>query len=891
MGGLMKKNLKLRNLFKSFCLLGIVFLLLGCGQTKEELLEQGTQLYEQGNFRGAIVLYKNALEKDANYLEARTELANSYLATGRYAKAKNEYQKVLHQNPASVELLLKLTRVYLGQKNTAEALLALDEYHSSMPETAESLTLYGQAHGSVGDIDSAAKFFKKALQLQPDSIPARLNLAKVYLQYKKFTEARQLLETIIAQDENFVEAYYLLARIETRDGKKNAALKVYQALVAVQPQQLRALYMIGLFQMEQGQLSEAQKSVDLLLSRFKDRPEGQRLKGLLLYQQGKFKDAVQTFTASIKQQPHPLAYFFTGLSHFRQNQLELALNNFQKTLDLNPEFERARVLVAMTLFKQKRIDDAVTEIQKVLHASPDNAYAHNILGSAYLAKGQFDEGMAELEKATEIDPGLVDAHLKRGIFHLAKGENIQGEADLVKAVTAAPKVLNSRLMLVMHYLKQKNYSSAIDLLQAGMDGSPTDALLNNYLAAAYFSQKKPDQALLALQRSKEANPEYLTPYFNLASYYASNADYQKSLAEYQAVLERDTKNIKALLGMVAIYNLQGLTAETEKIYQRLEATELEEGFVAAAAYQFKRDKFKEVGRIITRGMELHQTSVALIELQGGLSVRLKQFEKAKSNFIRLASLSPERGHQLLLRLYLSTNQQGEAEKLIKDLLQSTADKDYTYLMAASLALSRKQSEEAISLLMQGINRVENKLRLQMKLARIYQANGNILKAEQTYQRILETAPRFAQAYAALGMINEQRGEKGKARDLYRSTLQYDSKNVFALNNLAYLLIDNFGQEKEALDLAMRAYRSQPADPRIMDTLGYILLKSNRADEAVTMLSHAVEQLPDDATVKLHLAMANLGASDKETARNLLLQVVDTGGAQDVKQARIMLKEL
>lgn len=884
-------NKRLKNFIYCLSSLAVLFVLFGCGQSKEELFEQGNQVSDEGNYRGAIVLFKSALEKDANYLEARIGLADTYLATGSFDKAENEYKKVLHQNPTAKELLLKLAKVHLGQQKPASALLVLDEYHSSMPESSASLTLYGQAHGASGDLASAEIYFKKALQLQPDAIPPRINLAKVYLQHQNVIDARQLLKAIILQDKSTVEAYYLLAGIETRDGQRDAALEVYQSLVAVQPLELQALYMIGLLQIDKGNFKEAQQSVDTLLTTFKDRPEGLRLKGLLLYHQGEFTQAVQTFETSIRQQPHLLTYFFMGLSHFNLDQLELALNNFQKALDLDPDFERARILVAMTLLKQERVDDAITEISKILRTNPDNGYAHNILGSAYLAKGQFDDGMAELERATEIDPGLADAHLKRGIFHLAKGEGVQGEIDLVKAVAAAPEVLNSRLMLVTHYLRQKNYSAAIETLQAGMDGSPADALLGNYLAAAYFSQKKPELALQALQKAKLANSAYLTPYFNLASYYATKADYPKALTEYQSVLQLDNKNIKALFGMAAIYNLQGLPAELDKIYQKLEATGVEEGFVAAATYQIKQKKFVEALAIVERGLDQYKTAPALLEIEGGLYLQQKQFEKAESSFIRLSGVAPERGSEFLLRLYLSNNQLDNAKALVADLLKSSSDQDYAYLLASGLALSQKQPEEAIKLLQQGSERVKNKLRIQMQLAGVYQGKGAVQQAEQTYQQVVEEFPRFSPAYTSLGFINEARGDKGKALDLYRLALKYDANNVSALNNLAYLLTDNFGQEKEALDLAMLAYLNQSNDPRIMDTLGYVLLKNKRPDNAVTLLEHAVKLLPGAATVKLHLAMAQLGVKQQEKARVLLTEVVASGAEPEVKQAQALLKNL
>lgn len=873
-------------------ILFILFFVVSCGgQTKEELVKEGDRLQQSGNYRGAVVLYKNALEKDANYLEARFGLANAYLESGDFDRAEKEFQKVLLQNPPQTEILLKLATIYIQQNQPEKALLELDKFHSNNHETVDSLVLYGKAHGASGDLSSAENLFKKALALDAKSIAPRFNLAKVYLQKNDLNQAKAYLQEIISIDKKEIPAYYLLANIEARQGQREAALKIYQDLVQVDGKQIQAIYMSGILQMDLGDLEGAKASVDQLLTKFADRPEGSRLNGLLLYRQGKYEEAKVALENSLQKQQHLLTYFFLGLSYYGLEQYELALNQFQKALDLSPEFERARILVAMTLLKQKRLDDAIIEIQKVLRTNPNNAYAHNILGSAFLANGEYDKGMEELEQATELDPTLADAHMKRGIFHLAKGEGAQGEADLVKAVEAAPEVMNSRLMLVTHYLRQKNYSAAIQALQEGMDGSKADALLNNYLAAAYFSQKKPEEALAALEKAKKINPDYLTPYFNVASYYASQSDYPKAIAEYQQVIAKDKQNLRALLGMAALYNVQGDQAATDKMYQQIEATGTEQGFVAAAQYQLKKQNVKETLATVDRGLEVFKTSAQLLELKGGLHLQQKQFTEAESAFTTLSGVSPERGHSLLVRLYLASGQADKAQKLIDGLLSSAADKDYPYLLSSGLLLSQKKMDDAVNVLTKGIAAVKNPLRLQMQLGRLYEQQDQFQKAEQLYQRIVETSPKFSPAYTSLGFIKERSGQKGDALEFYKNALKYDKQSVPALNNLAYLLADNFGEEKEALNYAMNAYRLQPNDPRIMDTLGYILVKNKRAKDALNLLDKAQQLLPDVPAVGLHLAMAKLQLGEKNAAKVLLEKVVVNGDANDVKQAKALLKSL
>ncbi len=870
----------------------LCFLLTACGgQSKEELLQEGNRLNDNGNFRGAIVLYKNALEQDGNYLEARRGLAETYFSLGSFARAEKEFQEILLQNPSATDVHLRLTAVLLQQKKPELAIESLEKYHSSQQESADSLSLYGRAVGAKGDLETAENYFRKALQLDVKAIQPRLNLAKVFLKKNNYSQAKSYLEEVISAAPRNIEAYYVLASIESRLGQPEVALKVYQNLVKVRPGEIHAHYMSGLIHIELDNVDAAMRSVESIFSIYPERAEGYRLKGILLYKQQKFAEAKVALETSLKNERHLLAYFFLGLSDYGLGQYEQALNQFQGALDLNPAFERARVLVAMTLLKQKRVDDAVVEIQKVLRANPDNAYAHNILGSALLSLGQYDEGMTELQQATNLDPTLADAHLKRGLFRLASGQGARGESDLLQAVEAAPEILNSRLMLVTHYLREGNYTATIKVLQEGLDGSKSDALLNNYLAAAFFSQKNISGAIAALQQAKQIDPAYLTPYFNLAAYYASQSEYDKAITEYQQIVTQDSSNLKALLGMASLYRLQERNDEVLNSYQRIEATKLEDGFVAVAKYYASLNDYQKALDACDRGLELYNSSLSLIEFKGELHWRLKQLAKTESAFVRLAGLDLERGHSLLVRFYLESGQEAKAEKLVDRLLTSHFEDAYAYILASRLALLKNDSDAAVAILEKGLKTLNRSIRLRMQLAQVYEGSGKTDQAALIYRQVVKQNPRFAPGYTALGRIREQLGTKAEALELYRTALGYDQNNVAALNNLAYLLLDNYDQTEEALNFAKRAYRLRSGDPRIMDTLGYALLKNKQLDEAVGVLSKASELMPDVQAIKLHLAMAKRDLGRTDEARQLLGQVVAGGSQDEIRQANAILESL
>ena len=65
-----------------------------------------------------------------------------------------------------------------------------------------------------------------------------------------------------------------------------------------------------------------------------------------------------------------------------------------------------------------------------------------------------------------------------------------------------------------------------------------------------------------------------------------------------------------------------------------------------------------------------------------------------------------------------------------------------------------------------------------------------------------------------------------------------------------------GNFDKALDFAGRALKAAPDNPSVLDTAGYVRLKSGRErSEALRLLRLAAEKAPDNAAIRAHLAEA------------------------------------
>lgn len=136
---------------------------------------------------------KSAL-KDAAAMDLR-DLAFAQLKKGRVYESLDLFKKKMKQDPndgwthsglASVYVLL--TDLYLAEE------VALQGYSVKPDQYTTSVLGYVRAY--KGQFDESIELYKRALEMDPEYIPAKFNLSCVYLTQKKHEEARVILEEL-----------------------------------------------------------------------------------------------------------------------------------------------------------------------------------------------------------------------------------------------------------------------------------------------------------------------------------------------------------------------------------------------------------------------------------------------------------------------------------------------------------------------------------------------------------------------------------------------------------------------------------------------------------------------------------------------------------------------
>ena len=120
----------------------------------------------------------------------------------------------------------------------------------------------------------------------------------------------------------------------------------------------------------------------------------------------------------------------------------------------------------------------------------------------------------------------------------------------------------------------------------------------------------------------------------------------------------------------------------------------------------------------------------------------------------------------------------------------------------------------------------------------------------------------------LGDIRQAAHKPSDARQAYEEALKYDRDDWATLNNLAYLLSDQLGDNQQALAYAQRAVVFA-ATPDTHDTLGWVYVGLGEYAKAIAELNHAIRLDPTQPLPYYHLGEAYRRSGQLTDATNVL----------------------
>jgi len=157
-------------------------------------------------------------------------------------------------------------------------------------------------------------------------------------------------------------------------------------------------------------------------------------------QTGNYKGAIDRFRQVLARDPqHFLSHYYLAVSCFHVDELDEALKELQRTLELSPSYAPAGELLGTIWLKKGDYARAQEQFQQLLKVSPHDYGANFNLGVLATRKGQFQEAIRYLRAAVDANPQSPAAHRALGTAYQKAGDPRQAEAEFKQAITLQPQ--------------------------------------------------------------------------------------------------------------------------------------------------------------------------------------------------------------------------------------------------------------------------------------------------------------------------------------------------------------------------------------------------------------------------------------------------------------------
>jgi tetratricopeptide (TPR) repeat protein len=411
---------------------------------------------------------------------------------------------------------------------------------------------------------------------------------------------------------------------------------------------------------------------------------------------------------------------------------------------------------------------------------------------------------------------------------LAKRETMSAVEDFRKVLSLEPSSAPARHQLALAHLQAGNFHQARLELRETMKLAPSFLEASLLLSELDIQSGAVRPAIDDLEKIIARRPDALAAYALLITGHLAARDPIRAATTARALTKADPREPRGPYLLGLALLAQGERAEARDQFER--ALSLSPGFV------------EPLSQLVSLDLAARQPDGALVRVTKQITV-----------------VRESAAHQMLLsQVHVARNESRAAEAALLKAAELDPRLTGPYVGLGLLYAQTGRHEEALAKLTEALRINPQDLGLVMARGIIHELIGDIAKAREAYEKVLAINPRFAPA----------------------------------ANNLAWLHSEHGGEREKALALAQTAKDVAPDDPRISDTLGWILYRRGAYQRALSLLQESAAKLPHNPQVQYHVGMAYAQVGDQVSARKALTAAVNSPvNFQGKEEARKVLAGL
>lgn len=498
-----------------------------------------------------------------------------------------------------------------------------------------------------GDVQTAARIFKYAIELQPNDEFLKKKYAIELIRAGDLKEAEKSLEAIVKKS-NYKDdsTGLILAGVYSALDKPKEARATYQRLLSVNPDSEEACLFLSKSYSAEKMYKEAHALLSGCQKRSSENPAFAFYRGRMDYERGMKLEAKKYFEESLKIDPtYAQAALAIGALSEEKEDFVSAMKVYKKfltneenmtnvpvltrivaimfSLEKNEEVlpyaealssldnsdVNLKVRLALLYSDTNRFEEAINLLREVQEVVPDSDKVHYYLGALFQQTKKYNEALSSFKKIVKGSPLYGEAGMQIGqiLGASAREDFVQGQTKAIAEFTS--------------YIGQKSVEQPEMVMEFKM------------LEASFYEDTTQFSRSIAVLEGLKDHKSFTESHsYYLASLMEKNGQYLDARKLVQAIIDKDPNNAHALNFMGYSYLERNEKMELAFDYiSKAVSIRPDDGYIrdSLAWYYYQIGKYTEALKEAKKAVELVKGDPTITKHLGMIYHRLSHYDKAR----------------------------------------------------------------------------------------------------------------------------------------------------------------------------------------------------------------------------------------------------------------------
>src|SRR6266853_2131890 len=601
-----------------------------------------------------------------------------------------------------------------------------------------------------------------------------------YFDKGQYREAEIQFENAIQVDSRFADAHYKLALAAMKLQQWPTAYQELLTTVQIQPDQYAAhLDMANLLILGR-QFNDAKEHLDLLAQ---------------------------------KQPDNPDVYIARANYYAATNSTTAALADMQKAVELNPKSTNALVSLGNFYQTRGRFPEAEQAFRRAIDTAGDDPSPRLSLAALYMAENKPGPAEEFLRQSKKDFPNNSVGYRMLGDFYFANNQLDKATAEYAVLYQDHAKDMVVKKNYIQLLILKDRLDDARKLNDEVVKAKADDPDAQVYKGEIELRSGKASDAVNTLQAVLKNDPDNAVAHYQQGLAFDQLGNTNRAEAEWRDAvrLRPDIVEAHRALAGVAIHRNDpgGLAQEADQIIAFQPAAP--DGYLLRAVAEIIRKQYSTADEYIHRSLEKEPNNPAAYVQLGNLRMAQNQYAEAQKAYQQGLDQDPNLTDALggVLNVYQAQKQPDRAIAAAKTQLARYPKNVGFHIMLGALLEERKDLAGAEQEFKQASDLDKKNTEALVKLGMVRNERGATDQALQTYLDGSKINPKEITFYLLAGGIYESKQDWDHAKQQYQKALEIQPDNPLASNNLAYVMLQQGGNEDIAFRMAQTARQKLP----------------------------------------------------------------------------------